>query len=74
MRTSTIITVSLPPAMAAMTKKTARKRHMTQSEFFRTALRVYLEEEKAAKAISIFERERRAGNLKELKGSLADLV
>ena len=74
MRTSTIVTVSLPPAMVVVTKKIARKKHMTQSELFRTALRVYIEEQKAHEAIHVFERERRTGRLKELKGSLSDLV
>lgn len=74
MRTSTIVTVSLPPAMLVVTKKIARKQHMTQSELFRTALRVYVEEQEAQEAIRIFEHERRAGTLKELKGSLTDLM
>ncbi len=74
MRTSTIVTVSLPPAMVVITKKIARKKHMTQSELFRTALRVYLEEQKAQEAIDVFERERQAGKLKELKGSLVGLM
>lgn len=44
MRTSSLVTISLPPAMVAASEKTAQNQNMTRSELLRTALRRYLEE------------------------------
>lgn len=44
MRTTSLVTISLPPAMAAESKRVARQRNMTRSELLRAALRRYLEE------------------------------
>ena len=75
MRTSTLLTISLPPALASQAEKAARTQHMTRSELFRDALRNYIEELMAEEAIHVFEKERRDGKLKTLSsGSLADLM
>lgn len=75
MRTSAIVTVSLPPAMVVVTKKIARKKHMTQSELFRTALRRYCEELEFETAARIAEEELQQGKLKMLpRGGLAALL
>lgn len=70
-----MITVSLPPAMAAKSAKFARKQNMTRSELFRTALRNYLEEVQLDEAIRIAEEEFRTGKAKLLpKGGLVALM
>ena len=46
-RSSSIVTISLPPKMAAWSVKIAKKQQMTRSELIRTALRNYLEEQQA---------------------------
>lgn len=74
MRTSSLITISLPPSMVKETEKVARKKHMTRSELLRTALRQYIEEQMASEAIRVYRKEFREGKLKELKGSLVDLM
>lgn len=67
MRTTSIITISLPPKLAAASEKIAREKHMTRSELMRTALRNFIEEHAAAEAIAIYKKELREGKLKELK-------
>ena len=74
MRTSSLVTISLPPEMVMESEKVAKQQHMTRSELLRTALRVYLEEVSAQEAIRVYKKERREGKLKVLKGSLADLM
>lgn len=74
MRTSSLVTVSLPPALVAQSAKIAKKHHMTRSEFVRTALRRFIEEQNALTAVAVYDKERKAGKLKVLKGSLADLM
>jgi Arc/MetJ-type ribon-helix-helix transcriptional regulator len=44
MRTSSLVTISLPPEMLTISEKTAQDQNMTRSELMRTALRYYLEE------------------------------
>ena len=74
MRTSTIVSISLPPAMARQSEKVASQQQMTRSELVRTALRNYLAELDAAKSIRVYQEEKRAGKLKVLKGSLTSLM
>ena len=74
MRTSSLVTISLPPTMVKESEKVARKRHMTRSELLRTALRRYLEETQFEEAVRVYKKEKRSGKLKTLKGSLADLM
>lgn len=73
MRTSSLVTVSLPPAMVKESERIAKRHHMTRSELMRTALRRFLEEQAALEAIKVYEQERRTGKLKTLK-SLAALA
>ena len=74
MRTSSLVTISLPPKMVAESEKVAKQQNMTRSELLRTALRFDLEETSTQEAIRIFKKEKREGKLKVLKGSLADLI
>ncbi|OGL72988.1 hypothetical protein A3E39_02520 [Candidatus Uhrbacteria bacterium RIFCSPHIGHO2_12_FULL_60_25] len=73
MRTSSLVTVSLPPSMVKASERVAKRHHMTRSELMRTALRYFLEEQTALEAIRVYEQERRDGKLKTLK-SLAALA
>ncbi len=68
------MTISLPPALAAGIISQAKKQHMTRSEYLRMALRRHLEEQRLDEAIRIFREEEKSGKLKELKGSLVDLM
>ncbi|HBF67480.1 MAG TPA: CopG family transcriptional regulator [Candidatus Magasanikbacteria bacterium] len=74
MRTTSLITISLPPAMLKKAELLAKKDHMTRSELLRVALRTYLEEQSAREAIRIYKQEARKGALKELKGSLTNVM
>lgn len=74
MRTTTLVTISLPPAIVKEAERIARKQHMTRSELHRAALRRYLEEQMAEEAIRVYKKELREGKLKELKGSIVDLM
>ena len=74
MRTSSLVTISLPPALVIQSEKIAKKNHMTRSELLRTALRRFIEEQSALEAIAVYERERNSGKLKTLKGSLVSLM
>ena len=57
-----------------MAELLAKKDHMTRSELLRVALRTYLEEQSAREAIRIYKQEARKGALKELKGSLTNVM
>lgn len=79
MRTSSIVTISLPFAMVKQSEAAAKKNHMTRSELMRNALRNYFEqaqykESRIDAALLEYEREKKSGKLKELKGSLTDLM
>lgn len=75
MRTSALITVSLPPGLLVEAERLARKKHMTRSELYRTALRRYLEETKLDKALRVSEEEMELGKAKTLRrGGLAVLL
>jgi len=73
MRTSLLVTISLPPAMVKASERAAKRHHMTRSELMRTALRRFLEEQSALESVRLYEDERRAGKLKTLT-SLASLA
>lgn len=72
-RSSSIVTISLPPKMVVWSGKVAKRQQMTRSELVRTALRKYLEEQVALDAIRVFDDERKKGKLKKLI-SLAHLM
>lgn len=74
MRTSSLVTISLPPALVAKSERLAKKRHMTRSELVRTALRKLFEEQEALEAVSLYQKEKRSSSLKKVKGSLASLM
>lgn len=74
MRTSSLVTFSIPPAMMTQAERVARRQHMTRSELIRSALRRYLEELAAEKVIRLYKKEKREGKLKELKRSLTGLM
>ncbi len=75
MRTSTIMSVSLPPAMVKDCERVAKQSHMTRSELFRSALRRYLEEIRLEGALHAAEEARKNGTMKVLKsGGLARLL
>lgn len=75
MRTSSLVTISLPPKMVFEAEKVARKKHMTRSEFMRDAVRRYLEEVQLDEAIRIGEEELRSGKMKVLPpGGLVALM
>ena len=64
MRTSAIVTISLPSRLARASEQAAKRRHITRSELMRTALRNYLEEQAALETIRIYEIERGGKKLK----------
>ena len=74
MRTSRLVTMSLPPKMLAESGRVAKRKNMNRSELLRTALRAYLEEVRALDAVNEYRKEKNNGKLKILKGSLADLM
>ena len=74
MRTSNVISISLPPTLVLETKRLAKKQHMTYSELLRTALREYVETPAATKAIGVYKTELAGKKLKKLKGSLSSLM
>lgn len=74
MRTSSLVTISLPPALVTQSERIAKKNHMTRSELFRTALRSFIEEQNALEAVAIYKKEHGSKKLKTLKGSLASLM
>ena len=75
MRTSSLVTISLPPRLVAESEKIARKKHMTRSELIRSALRQYLEWQMAEDAMRIADEELKSGKLKILPpGGLVELM
>lgn len=75
MRTSSLITISLPPLLATESLKAAKKQHMTRSELWRAALRHYLEELRLEQAIRLAETELATGKARVLpRGGLATLM
>lgn len=85
MRNTSLITISLPPAMVKESDNRAKSRQMTRSELIRAALREYLErydakriaweEKDTAAAIESFEQEKKQGKLRVLPpGGLAKLI
>ena len=85
MRNTSLVTISLPPAMVKESERLAKNRQMTRSEFMRAAIRKFIEEfdesrakriaweeKDTLKAIQSFERAKKAGKLKVLlPGDLA---
>ena len=87
MRKTSLVTISLPPAMVKESTQLANEYQMTRSEFLRAAIRSYTEELKrkakktaweekqALKAITIAHKELRAGKLiTSPPGGLAELL
>ncbi|OGH71082.1 MAG: hypothetical protein A3C90_00480 [Candidatus Magasanikbacteria bacterium RIFCSPHIGHO2_02_FULL_51_14] len=74
MRQSSVVTISLPPTLVKEVERVAKKNRMTRSELLRAALRTYFEWRDTEEAIKAFEKEKREGTLKELEGSLVDLM
>lgn len=73
-RKTEVVTISLPPKMVSWTNAVAKEKNMTRSELLRAAIRQYLEWQDTAAAIDVYKKELKAGKLKVLKGSLADLM
>ncbi len=75
MRTSSIVTISLPSSMVKASTRAAKRHHMTRSELVRTALRRFLEEQSVLDAIHAHTSERATGKLKTLTSlkALADV-
>lgn len=75
MRTTSLVTISLPPEILAESEKMAKKQHMTRSELLRSALRRYLEEANLEEALAIAEKELILGKTKKLtRNGLAKLM
>ena len=74
MRTSSLITVSLPPPLLRDAERLARVRFMSRSELVRDSLRRTLDEARAENAVRLYEREKMSGKLRVLKGSLVNLM
>ncbi len=75
MRTSSLITISLSPAIASATDRVARKKHMTRSELFRAAIRNFLEENQLEEALRAAESDLCSGGARVLsRGGLAKLM
>jgi metal-responsive CopG/Arc/MetJ family transcriptional regulator len=75
MRNTSLVTISLPPAMVEESERLAKIKQMTRSEFMRAAIRRFIEEIDTDDAIRIAEDELKAGKLKVLpKGGLAKLM
>lgn len=74
MRTTNLVTISLPPGLLRTSQKIATQKQMTRSELIREALRRYIEEQDALEAVRVYEQELHTGKLKKLKGSLVKLL
>ena len=75
MRNTSLVTISLPPAMVKESERMARVQQMTRSEFMRAAIRRFIEELDTDEAIRIADEELKSGKLKVLpKGGLARLI
>jgi metal-responsive CopG/Arc/MetJ family transcriptional regulator len=79
MRKTSLVTISLPPAMVKESTELANTYQMTRSEFLRAAIRNYTEELKKqakktaweekhlSKIVARFEKAKKAGKLKTLQ-------
>ncbi len=74
MRQSKLVTVSLPKQLIQLSEKIAKRKYMTRSELFRTALRRYIEESQIEQAVRIYKKEKQDGKLLQLRDSLTDLL
>ncbi|MEK7161574.1 MAG: ribbon-helix-helix domain-containing protein [Patescibacteria group bacterium] len=75
MRNTSLVTISLPPAMVKESERLAKNKQMTRSEFMRAAIRRFIEELDTDEAIRIVDEELAAGKLKLLpRGGLAKLM
>ena len=75
MRTSSILTVSLSPQLAATARKAAKKKQMTTSELMRAALRFHFEQTHLDEVVRASERDLRAGKAEILPpGGLEKLM
>ena len=74
MRTSNVITMSLPTKLLAASDRLAKKNSMTRSELIRMGLRKIIEELEVGEVVREYEQDKRSGKLKELKGSLIDAL
>lgn len=75
MRTTALITISLPRTMVRDSDKVAKTKQMTRSEFIRAALRRYIEEAELANAVRIADKELAEGKMRVLpRGGLAKLL
>lgn len=75
MRSSMLITCSVPPTMVAEAKKVAKKQRMSSSELLRAALQHFLEEFRLEEAVRIADEELRDGKARVLpKGGLAAMI
>ena len=75
MRNTSLVTISLPPAMVKESERLAKTNQMTRSEFVRAAIRRFIEELDTDEAIKIADEELAAGKLKLLpRGGLAKLM
>lgn len=74
MHKSSVVTISLPPVLLETSDFLAKEQHMTRSEFLRKILRDALAEAGHAEAIATWRKEKAAGTLMTLEGSLADLI
>lgn len=75
MRTTAIVTISLPPIMLKASERAAKRQQMTRSEFLRTAVRRYLEELSLAEALRVSDMELELGQAKALpRGGLRALI
>lgn len=74
-RTSSLITISLPPTLLRESERVAEKSQMTRSEFMRVALRQYLEDVKLGEAVRVADYELASGKAKVLgRGGLVKLM
>ncbi len=75
MRTSSVISISLPTAMLKEASRLAKKSHMTRSEYLRASLRVRMEEQLFADAVLNADQARREGKMKVLRpGDLTKMM
>lgn len=75
MRTTAVVTISLPPTMLKASERAAKRQQMTRSEFLRMAVRRYLEEISLAEAVGVADQELRLGQAKVLpRGGLKALM
>lgn len=71
---TTTFHISFPGELAKHLAKDIKKGHYTPSEYFKMLYRWYKTEESIREAERCYEEEKKAGTLKELKGSIMDLV